>query len=294
MLTLYFALTTPLLCTYTYAAVPTCPLRFARPRLPAVLLAEPAITVEKLRELLTAGLAADQVRALLAAEGMAAPDIDGLFSELDQATETEEVKEPAAIGAAPPGPPTALAADVFANMQTPIPLDSPEGQAALVRMKQAEQEDAAAAPLAGAPPGPPTVLAADVFANMQTPIPLDSPEGQAVLARIKEAGQEAPAPDSVASLVDQARPGEEAASRMSSPAPSTPAEPKPLVLPLGIEVSPVAFAISAGAITAVSALFIYLLTSMTSMTPATGDPGPVQGSCARLTPLGACIEQQRR
>ena len=56
---------------------------------------------------------------------------------------------------APPGPPTALAADVFAGMSTPVSLDSPEGAAALQRMKEGAPATADGAPsLDLAVPGP--------------------------------------------------------------------------------------------------------------------------------------------
>ena len=51
----------------------------------------------------------------------------------------------AASPAPPTGPPTALAADVFAGMQAPIPLDSAEAAAAMERIKAAEAAEAAGA-----------------------------------------------------------------------------------------------------------------------------------------------------
>ena len=90
--------------------------------------------------------------------------------------------EPSGSNAAPPGPPTAPAADIFAGMRSPIPVDSPEGRDALARLGQE-----------GTPPaGPPTALAADVFAGMQSPISVDSPEGQERLARLQAEAQDGP------------------------------------------------------------------------------------------------------
>lgn len=74
--------------------------------------------------------------------------------------------------------PTANADDLFAGMQSPIPLDSPEGREALARMKMD------AAPSEDVADDIPTANAADLFAGMETPIPLDSPEGQAMLSRM--------------------------------------------------------------------------------------------------------------
>ena len=102
------------------------------------------------------------------------------------------------------GKPTAQAAELFAGMKQPAPLDSPEGAEALARMQKGTGEDGNAdqkqtkkkgffgfggggdEKSAGAPPGPPTALAADVFAELQTPVSLDSPEGAAALKRMKE------------------------------------------------------------------------------------------------------------
>ena len=91
----------------------------------------------------------------------------------------------AAVDDAPP--PTAPAADVFAGMQEPISVDSPEGAEALQRMNQAEMD--------GAPASPPTAPAADVFAGMRSPISVDSPEGAALCRkpdRDDMAGQRGP------------------------------------------------------------------------------------------------------
>jgi len=86
-------------------------------------------------------------------------------------------------------PPTAPAADVFAGMKEPIPVDSPEGAEALRRMN----EELTQAEADGAPASPPTAPAADVFAGMVSPIPVDSPEGAEALARLKrEQNEEGP------------------------------------------------------------------------------------------------------
>ena len=61
-------------------------------------------------------------------------------AEAAEAAEATAVDPPAA---APAGPPTAPAADVFAGMQTPIPLDSAEAEAAMARIKAAEAAEAA-------------------------------------------------------------------------------------------------------------------------------------------------------
>ena len=83
----------------------------------------------------------------------------------------------AAVDDAPP--PTAPAADLFAGMQEPISVDSPEGAEALRRMN----EELTQAETDGAPASPPTAPAADVFAGMQSPISVDSPEGAAPCRR---------------------------------------------------------------------------------------------------------------
>lgn len=136
------------------------------------------------------------------------------------------------------GKPTAQASELFAGMQQPVPLDSPEGAEALARIQKgesgrADEADATEATQkkrrgffgfgsgegkksswesSGAPPGPPTALAADVFAGMQKPVSLDSPEGAAALKRMKEG---AVAADGAPSL------------ELASPAPPTTADGAP-------------------------------------------------------------------
>ena len=127
-------------------------------------------------------------------------------------------------------PPTAPAADVFAGMKEPIPVDSPEGAEALRRMNEGLTQSEAD----GAPASPPTAPAADVFAGMVSPIPVDSPEGAEALARLKrEQNEEGPTrgADTSDAFLELASPAPPVASpNKAPPAASPPAAPPPPVL----------------------------------------------------------------
>lgn len=157
------------------------------------------------------------------------------------------------VAAAPPGPPTANSDELFAGMKSPVPLESPEGQAALARL----QSEGAA------PPGPPTANADDVFAGMKSPIPLDSPEGQEALARMGVDAASVP-PASAPASPGPPPPAALIPDEKLYPMPVVPGETSQIFLPfLPFGIARSAFAISAGATAVILGLLLYLL-SLTS------------------------------
>ena len=102
-------------------------------------------------------MAADIFAGMSSPIPLDSPEGAEALARLQQAEQAGEAPPgPAPVGA-PPGPPTAMAADLFAGMSSPIPLDSPEGAAALERLKQEEGLGGAepAAPPPNPPPPPP-------------------------------------------------------------------------------------------------------------------------------------------
>ena len=176
-------------------------------------------------------------------------------------------------------PPTAPSADVFAGMQEPISLDSPEGAEALQRMQLTEDEQGLSAD--DAPASPPTAPAADVFAGMQAPIALDSPKGADALARMQRedpmlelaAPPAAPAQaDSFLELASVAPPAAAPQPPAAAPRPALEIQEDPLYpmpalgepsvlfgkeLPFGIQ--PAAFVISSAVVAFLTVLVGYLL-----------------------------------